>query len=437
MIIVRSLLFLILITDIVCYVACTPHPGVPPRRAMATPHLGRVAYLGAYFLGVARLPYAILPYSGKLVLCGLLRERFSLYWQCYPAQALRLVGDIVQLGVGYVWLDYFSFNFAPSIIMLLQLAWGAEAVRLLTEKGGSVVSAVWQGIPHRTIARWLEGKLRTRRHSLGRSIRCYVAYYRRSDPGRLHYLRRCLKQYAIVDPTLAVPLAYFNGFQIVPDHHGLRGGNVRDVAQGLIFVHRRWSNDPWLLIGLVLRRSPWIFDPRYLSRPFSYRSQANRLMTLMVLQHAFLSPPFAWYQWGHQIKAARFELFYGVGAKLNLWREPPLFADGGAPYDPLMAWLYSWGKNNPPCQRQWSDEEVLFDVIVQSRRFLSDMEIAKRYGYPLLYVHDVLGPLIRRTNSTLPGSPLHLEPVASSPGDTAQAMNTSTRRRSGEVTTVR
>ena len=48
-----------------------------------------------------------------------------------------------------------------------------------------------------------------------------------------------------------------------------------------------------------------MFDPRELPRPFAYRTGANRIVTNFVLCHARFSPSFAWYQFGHEIKAAK------------------------------------------------------------------------------------------------------------------------------------
>lgn len=396
MIIVVLLLFVMLLTDLLCYVGLTPHSGAPLRGSVAAPHVGRVAYFVAYLLGVARLPYAIFPYVGKVALCGVLRERFASCWQSYPVQALRVVGDLIQLGIGYLLTEVGASTLPFPVFFLLHIAWGAEAIRLITEKGSSVVSAVWQVLPHQSIARFLWGRVRGKRKSQWVAVRRYIAYYKRNDHERLRYLHRCLKHYAEQTPTLAYPVAYLNGFRIVPESHALRGGNVRDIAHGLVFIHRRWTNDPWLLMGLALRRSPWIFDSRHLPRPFAYRSQANPIMTLMVLNHAAVSPPFAWYQWGHQIKAARFELFYIVGAWLRLWKEPPVTVDGTAQYDPLMEWLYHRGKTFCTSQRQWTDDAVILDMIRRETPPLSDMEIAHYYGYPFIYVQEILHPLVRQ-----------------------------------------
>ena len=96
---------------------------------------------------------------------------------------------------------------------------------------------------------------------------------------RLHCLIQLLKTRAASNPATALKLDYFQAFRVVPHTVRLRLGQVRDVAQGEVFIHARWVNDPWLLIGQALRRSPWLFDPRYLRRPFYYRTEANRLAT--------------------------------------------------------------------------------------------------------------------------------------------------------------
>ncbi len=172
----------------------------------------------------------------------------------------------------------------------------------------------------------------------------------------------------------------------MPDDHYLRSGDVRDIARGEVFIHRRWANDPWLLIGLALRRAPWIFDPRELARPFRYRTTANRVMTSFVLRHARFSPPFAWYQFGHEIKAASHDLVLRTLGLLGFEYEAPLRADGTYPFEADAA--------GHPEDRLWTDEAALQDIRqrLAAGEVLSDLDIAQQYTYPCCYVVEVLLP---------------------------------------------
>jgi hypothetical protein len=197
-----------------------------------------------------------------------------------------------------------------------------------------------------------------------------------------------LRTLKTVEPEVAQKLAYFTGFRLVPDTLNLRAGRVRDVARGEIFIHLGWLNDPWLLKGLALRRTPWIFDPRWLRRPFYYRTEANPLVTCFVLRHWKYCPPYAWYQFGHQIKAARYKLFYELCR--GLWRnlETPVLCDGAVEPEPLLHFWFKLGRARRPL---WSETEVrqaVTDMPVE----VSSEEIAVRFTLPLLYVKEVLRP---------------------------------------------
>ena len=183
-------------------------------------------------------------------------------------QILRLLGDVANFLIISVCLLPLM-PFAAICIM-------AEALRLMAEKGQMAWSGVWQHLPHRQIAtrfnHWAY---------LPMFLRRYCNYYRLSDTQRMIYILRVLRHANQNQPAAAQKLAYVTRFCIVPDDHGLRQAKVRDVAAGVIYIHQRWTNDPYLLIGVALRRSPWLFDPRYLRRPFYYRTEANGLMTLL------------------------------------------------------------------------------------------------------------------------------------------------------------
>lgn len=137
-----------------------------------------------------------------------------------------------------------------------------------------------------------------------------------------------LRQRAAGDLAMADRLAYVRAFRIVPTSRSLRAGRVRDVASGLVFVHRRWTNDPGLIAGQALRRGLRLFDPRYLRRPFCYRSEANRLMTRWVLDGWRYCPAYAAYQFGHEIKAGRYILCFALLRRLGWAIERPLWGEG-------------------------------------------------------------------------------------------------------------
>jgi hypothetical protein len=175
---------------------------------------------------------------------------------------------------------------------------------------------------------------------------------------------------------------------------------VRDVARGEVFIHRRWTNDPWLLIGQALRRTPWFFDPRYLRRPFYYRTEANRLVTRFVLCHARHAWPYALFQFGHEIKAARHDAFYRVLRRVGANVEAKVCADGTFRFEPLMGWLEAHARRAVVLQPPplWSDDEVIADIVRQGKagERLTAFDVAARYTYPLKYVEEVLLPKINR-----------------------------------------
>ena len=168
---------------------------------------------------------------------------------------------------------------------------------------------------------------------------------------------------------------------------------MREVARGEIYIHPRWTNQPDLLRGLALRRSPWIFDPRHVPRPFYYRTCANRLMTLTVFEFAVLCPLYAIYQFGHEIKSARYDAFFRLLSWLGIQAEAPVQADGSYGFDALAACL----KIIPPqaaARPLWTDDEVLLALAGQTD-LPSALELATCYTYPLAYVEEVLLPRLQ------------------------------------------
>jgi hypothetical protein len=371
------------------------HPPIKPRGLYR--FLGTAAYLVAYILSLLRLPFATIPYCMKLLIVLVLKTQFQPLWNSYPGQLLRTGGDFINFLLTICLTEIIlDSSKAGWIELWLPLIIGAEAIRLVSEKGQMLVSALWQFMPHRFLAQriilpslpslgagWL-AELSTR----------YCGYYSLNDEERITSMLHALKTVALPNPEAAKKLEYIHSVRIVPTSIGLRAGIVRDVARGEIFIHARWTNDPWLLVGQMMRRGPWIFDPRFLRRPFYYRTEANRLTTLFVLQHLDYSLPYAWYQFGHEIKVARYDLFYRICRWLGLNIEETVREDGTFRFDHLMNWLGLKLSNESNQRPLWSDEEVILDIEASSAEIPSAMEIAARYTYPLNYVQEVLLPEI-------------------------------------------
>jgi hypothetical protein len=320
-----------------------------------------------------------------------LKDSFPGFWNQSSTQAIRIFGDFVNFWVvvtlfirSYIFFDVW---FIKSILILSIVA---EAIRLTAEKGIMIWIALWQLLPHRSIARRLDSKF----HS--RFLQGYTRYYILSDQERIKKALRKLKARARLSKnrqTIA-KLRYVNCFKIVPDSIDLRAGEVRDVARGEIYIHASWTNTPDLLCGQALRRSPWIFDPRFLPRPFYYRTQANHMMTNFVFENYRLCPLYAVYQFGHEIKSARYDAFFRLAGWLGHRLEEPVRADGTYEFDPLARTilknhLKAISKNS---RTLWTDDEVIKDL--EGCPIPSALEIAVRYTYPLIYVQEVLLPKI-------------------------------------------
>lgn len=343
------------------------------------------AYYLAYLLSLIRLPFALIPYIVKLFVYFCLKDSFVSFWGSRLVQLIRITGDFFNFFiVSLLLLEIYKLMNFGAILGLLILF--TEAVRLTTEKGVMLLSAFWQIIPHRAIAQRLSRKKQPR------ILKTYTSYYLLSDEERLSATLHRLKAKARFSKKTQtiLKLRYVNSFQIVPNTIDLRAGKVRNIAQGIIYVHSSWANTPDLLCGQALRRSPWIFDPRYLRRPFYYRTEANRLMTLFVFENARLCPLFAIYQFGHEIKSARFDAFFQVARWLGYELEKPVQADGTYNFDPFVKTMISsrLKSSNNDFQPLWTDDEVLNQIA--NGPTLSALEIAEKYTYPLIYVREVL-----------------------------------------------
>jgi hypothetical protein len=381
-----GLLCATVLIDLLYYIGLTPDASIPP--AHSSKRIIWIVYIISYALGLLRIPYMVLPYLAKLVCFLILRGRFWRMWDSYPVQIVRLGGDFLNLPVTALLINWLIGD-----TLLFELTLFAEAVRLISEKMQMAISGLWQLIPHQQVAVMLNERASD---YLKVGLHRYVAYYSLNSEDRAEWIIRILKA-QVTDPTAADKLSYITRFRIVDDDRSLRTGEVRNIPRGEIYIHRRWTNDPWLLIGQAVRRCPWLFDSRYLQRPFSYRTQSNRLSTLFVFELAPCSPPYAWYQFGHEIKVARYDAFYRIlrGGGLNL--EPPLSRDGTVYSDPILRQIEAWLTGSQPhhsIEPMLSDNEVIRQIMTTH---LDAEQIAVRYAYPLRYVEEVLLPNACRT----------------------------------------
>jgi len=328
-----------------------------------------------------------MPYLIKLALFLCLKNSFANIWNNSRMQVVRVVGDFTSFFVTVMVFSeiYQLLDMAPMRVILV-LSTTAEAIRLVTEKGVMILSAGWQYLPHRSIAKCIPGK------SYFRFLKTYRSYYILSDQERLKKALRRLKRFAHLShrrETL-LKLGYLTSFKIVPTSVDLRAGNVREIARGEVYVHAHWSSDPNLLYGLALRRSPWIFDPRFLRRPFYYRTEANRMMTIFVFENFRLCPLFAIYQFGHEVKSARYDAFYRLARGLGYDQEEYVCADGTYHFDPFAKTILKRCSRDSVemCRPLWTDEEVLQDV--ENCPVPTAFEIAETYTFPLKYVQEVL-----------------------------------------------
>lgn len=378
------------------YIFLTPTPGTSSAfSSRHLPHTAKWLHGATYILSILRLPFALTPFLAKSCLYLLLGNNFAPWWKRRSIQAIRLLGDFVNFWLIAILLQA-AAPFAPNwLTALINAAILAEATRLILEKGQMLVSAGWQFLPHRQLATQLQN---TR---LKRWLSNYCNYYSLSDDERLTYVIHLLRQWSRHNPAIQSKLRYVKAFRIVDNALDLRSGQVRNVACGEIYIHARWSNDPWLLIGQALRRSPWLFDPRHLQRPFFYRTQANPLATRFVLECAHYSPPFALYQLGHEIKVARFEIFYRLSRALGFQLETPVQADGTYPFDSALAWLSArFGRSPAPTSHPLVNEAEVLVRLTQSHPInLSAEAIASIYSLPLVYVEEVLLPAISKAEA--------------------------------------
>ncbi len=388
--------FLFAFGQLFCYAWCTPEKTPPPIRRTPIDHfLANSLYVMAYILSLLRLPFALLPYCIKLLGLLLFRKQYPVSRYHMGVEVLRIVGDVANWLVGVVIVGRLE-AVSPVVKFVLCASVAAEAIRLFAEKGQMILSAVWQTLPHRRAAVWLSRtfNLHSQSSLLKRRMLRYCQYYTLDDEARMGYILNTLRRYVHGNADSSAKLAYLSALRIVPPSYGLRGGCVRDVARGEVFIHAAWTADPWLLMGQALRRAPWMFDPRYLRRPFHYRSESNRLATCFVFNHIRCCPSYALYQFGHEIKAARYDFFFRLLRGLGMDVEPKVQADGTFSFDIIISFLEcKLAKRQPlPKSELWTDEAVIEDVRrrVEMGDNLSALDIALQYTYPLKYVEEVL-----------------------------------------------
>lgn len=370
----------------------TPHPIMPSYFDKST---ASGLFAIAYVLSVLRLPFAVAPYVLKLFGALVLKKYYPVSQYLVVVEAVRILGELINWGLGIIILGELG-NRVPVLGLPIYACIFAEALRLFSEKGQMIFSACWQLLPHRRIAHHLQAKFTEvpSKHALPEWLHRYGSYYMLADEDRIEYILSSLRHYAAANVETSTKLAYLSTLRIVPSSNGMRGGHVRDVARGEVFIHREWTADPWLLMGQALRRTPWLFDPRFLRRPFYYRTESNRLATMFVLSHFRYSPTYALYQFGHEIKAARYDFFYRVLRRLKLDIEPKVQADGTFPFDQGVAWLNAaiFGIQIPDQAPLWQDRDVIEDVkrrMEQGESFTA-LDIAIQFTYPLKYVNEVL-----------------------------------------------
>ena len=387
-------------------------PGSSPEPLHVRPsdkYLGRAAYIIAYILSLLRAPLGLLPYLVKLFIFFGLNIRYESARSTYLREVINMLGDFVNLGLTTLLVLAIAGPpelQSPTLFFYLPLA--AELIRLITERVPITFSAVWQLIPHRSIVRIAQARQQSSVFCKLFALCCnlYCRYYALSDTGRMHYVLCALKQRAACDEDMSKRLEYIQAFGIIPLRYGLRSGQVRDVARAEVFIHSTWTNDPWLLVGMAIRRAPWMFDPRYLRRPFYYMTGANRLATLCVLEHARYSPPYAVFQFGHEIRVARLHLFYLVLRRLGADVEYKVNADGTFQFDQFICWLekrFGHMQASPEQRPLYSDDEVIAEVLCRynASETIVAQDIASHYTYPLKYVEEVLLNKIEATREKL------------------------------------
>jgi hypothetical protein len=155
-------------------------------------------------------------------------------------------------------------------------------------------------------------------------------------------------------------------------------------------------------MAMAVRRAPWMFDPRFLRRPFHNDSESHPLVTRFLFSHARYYPPYVIYQFGHGVVNAHRELFYKTSRRLGINAEPFVLKDGSSPRDLLTtAWLRRRKRQATSVYLQplCSDEEAIASILSRASESSqwSTIAVATEFSYPLKYVEEVLLDQIRLT----------------------------------------
>src|SRR5215208_1883921 len=106
------------------------------------------AYYFAYILSLLRLPFALIPYLIKLSLLLSLRDSFTKFWNIYCVQLIRGFGDFINfVMLGMLFSKFYEASDSWTLRTILVLSIAAEVMRLTTEKGTMLLSALWQLLP--------------------------------------------------------------------------------------------------------------------------------------------------------------------------------------------------------------------------------------------------------------------------------------------------
>lgn len=127
-------------------------------------------------------------------------------------------------------------------------------------------------------------------------------------------------------------------------------------------------------------------------------SEANRLATRAVLDDARYCPPYALFQFGHEIRVARLHFFYSLLRRAGLDVEEKVRADGAFEFDQIIHRLERrLGRQADPAQRPlYTDDEAIADVLCRDAAGGTTTleDVARSYIYPMPYVEQVLWPKI-------------------------------------------
>lgn len=120
---------------------------------------GQAAYITAYILSLLRAPLGLLPYLTKLFIIFILNIPYDSPRSTYFREVVNMLGDFLNLGlITFLVLLFIGPPTLQPLTCILYLPIVAELVRLLAERIPIIFSALWQLLPHRSIARTLQSR---------------------------------------------------------------------------------------------------------------------------------------------------------------------------------------------------------------------------------------------------------------------------------------